>query len=108
MTESHIDQARQRLERFHQEVESQLEVLRPRLAEDASREEVAELVAQLEADLARIESAFQRLRTGRYGYCIGCGDEIELNRLCADPCASLCLSCARRIERRNEHEDAFL
>lgn len=107
MTESHIDHAWQQLERFRQEVEAQLEVLRPRL-EDAPGEGVADLVVQLEADLVRIETAFQRLRTGRYGYCIGCGDEIELNRLRADPCATLCLSCARRIQRRNEHEDAPL
>jgi DnaK suppressor protein len=57
----------------------------------------AERRRQLE--LKRIESAFQRMRDGEYGYCVTCGDEIALKRLQADPTTPLCIDCAEESGR---------
>ena len=48
-----------------------------------------------EAELRRIDAALERLDDGDYGYCVTCGDEIELGRLELDPSVSQCASCAR-------------
>lgn len=45
-------------------------------------------------ELKRIETALGRLNQGEYGYCLTCGDEIELKRLELDPAASQCTGCA--------------
>jgi DnaK suppressor protein len=57
----------------------------------------AERRRQLE--LKRIESAFQRMKEGEYGYCVSCGDEIALKRLEADPTTPLCIDCAEDAGR---------
>jgi DnaK suppressor protein len=101
---SDINSVRQALERLREALEADLRVLRPTTAcGTVPTETNLELVAQIESDLARVDAAFQRLQTGLYGYCVGCGDEIELNRLRADPAATLCLGCSRRVQRRASH-----
>jgi len=37
--------------------------------------------------------ALHRIEEGDYGICIDCGEDIELNRLCANPVAQRCVSC---------------
>ena len=54
---------------------------------------------ELLADAARrtlgdIETALNRMRTNRYGYCLYCGSEIPLNRLRAMPQTDSCPDCA--------------
>ena len=44
--------------------------------------------------LQRIESALRRLDDGEYGYCLGCGEEIEPGRLNIDPASTRCIRCA--------------
>jgi len=48
--------------------------------------------------LADIDSALKRIDDGTYGTCVGCGQEIPLQRLEANPAASLCIDCKRRAE----------
>lgn len=98
--QSELSSARRALECLRLELESDLKTLH---AAVASGKAPLELVAQLEDDLARVEAAFQRLHTGRYGYCTGCGNEIELNRLRADPTSALCTDCSRRVQRCAGH-----
>lgn len=43
--------------------------------------------------LDEVEEALERLETGSYGRCVGCGGEIGSERLSADPLARLCDSC---------------
>jgi DnaK suppressor protein len=43
----------------------------------------------------RIEAALKRMETGDYGYCLSCGEEIELRRLELDPAVTVCIDCAR-------------
>ena len=54
---------------------------------------------ELLADAARrtlgdIETALNRMRTHRYGYCLYCGSEIPLGRLRAMPQTDACADCA--------------
>lgn len=44
--------------------------------------------------LQRIESALQRLKNGKFGWCVKCGEEIPRKRLDVDPTAPLCIACA--------------
>jgi DnaK suppressor protein len=56
----------------------------------------AEVERRRELELARIESALERIEHGEYGYCVGCGEAIAPKRLELDPATPLCLSCAQR------------
>ena len=49
-------------------------------------------------ELKRIESALQRIDEGDYGFCLQCGDEIELTRLELDPSSPKCMACAKASE----------
>ncbi|KEA62060.1 hypothetical protein ADIMK_3721 [Marinobacterium lacunae] len=65
-----------------------------------ARDAADELVYQIQRDLQRVDAALERIDTGLYGYCVGCGEEIEMNQLRADPSTSFCLSCNSRVNRR--------
>jgi DnaK suppressor protein len=56
-----------------------------------------ELERRREIELARIDSALERLAEGEYGYCVTCSQAIEQQRLEFDPAIPLCLGCARRV-----------
>ena len=45
-------------------------------------------------DLQRVEMAERRLKSGDYGYCAQCDDEIPDARLAIDPMAERCVKCA--------------
>ena len=49
-------------------------------------------------ELKRIDAALNRLNEGEYGYCVQCGDNIELERLELDPATPKCLTCAKASE----------
>jgi len=53
---------------------------------------------QLEARLRNINDAQDRLIDGAYGRCIECRDEIEGQRLTADPAACRCVGCQQSVE----------
>jgi RNA polymerase-binding transcription factor len=73
---------------------------------DRGEEAVADLltstnVAVLEREvneLRDVEAALQRIRTGSYGVCDTCGDDIERERLEAYPAAERCVDCERDRE----------
>ncbi len=48
--------------------------------------------------LSEIGAALKRIEDGTYGTCVNCGQEIPLERLEANPWASLCIGCKRRSE----------
>jgi DnaK suppressor protein len=66
--------------------------------------EQAELHSQMASfesrELAQIEHALQKVRTGSYGRCETCEKPISPVRLKALPYATECIGCARRDERR--------
>ncbi|WP_411361084.1 TraR/DksA family transcriptional regulator [Pseudidiomarina sp. YC-516-91] len=49
------------------------------------------------------QAALQRMRSGEYGYCIECGDEISAARLAAKPEVEICVDCQAL---KDEEEDA--
>ncbi len=48
-----------------------------------------------EIELRRIQAAFERIKSGDYGYCLTCGEEIQPKRLEFDPATPVCIDCAR-------------
>ncbi len=43
--------------------------------------------------IKKINETLKNIEEDEYGYCIGCGEEIGLNRLQARPTATLCIDC---------------
>lgn len=56
------------------------------------------MVAQQQRQLAQIDIAIQRHKTGTYGRCVGCGEEIPFPRLQALPFAQRCAGCQEEWE----------
>jgi DnaK suppressor protein len=52
-----------------------------------------------ELERQRIQTALSRIRSGEYGYCVLCGEEIAEGRLRFDPSVPTCISCAREAEK---------
>jgi DnaK suppressor protein len=50
------------------------------------------------AELSAIRAALTRMDRGRYGRCLSCGAHIPIERLRADPAATLCQVCQCRVE----------
>ncbi|MDR2864839.1 MAG: TraR/DksA family transcriptional regulator [Spirochaetaceae bacterium] len=51
--------------------------------------------------LKAIDSAISRIKQGKYGSCIKCGQSIPKDRLEAIPSALMCIDCKSAEERRN-------
>jgi DnaK suppressor protein len=65
----------------------------------ASGEEMASQLAELEAkELAQVERALRRLKSGTYGQCESCSSKILIARLNALPFSTLCIKCQREME----------
>lgn len=47
-----------------------------------------------QAELKRIDAALARIKSGDYGYCLSCDEEIAAKRLEFDPSVALCVDCA--------------
>ena len=54
-----------------------------------------EMERRREVDLRRIEAAIERLKSGDFGFCITCDEEIPLKRLEFDPACTTCVTCAK-------------
>lgn len=46
--------------------------------------------------LLMIEGALRRIDTGEFGYCAGCGEQIDVRRLAFDPTSTRCIACAEQ------------
>jgi RNA polymerase-binding transcription factor len=67
---------------------------------DSAQDEINSQLAEVESrELASIENALERMRTGEYGLCEACGGRIPITRLSALPYATLCIECQREAER---------
>lgn len=68
---------------------------------DSAQHEINSQLAEVESrELASIENALERMRTGHYGVCEQCGERIPMARLNALPYAILCIDCQREAERQ--------
>ena len=56
----------------------------------------AEVERRREVELARIDSALERIKQGDYGFCVRCGGAIARKRLELDPATPVCVICAER------------
>jgi RNA polymerase-binding transcription factor DksA len=61
------------------------------------RAQVQDMLNQARVDIADLDVAAERLRTGRYQVCERCGGPIAEGRLAARPAARTCIDCANRI-----------
>ena len=59
------------------------------IALDASRRRQQQLI--------KVDSAFKRIESGEYGYCLGCDEDIDIRRLLFDPTNIYCIECAEKI-----------
>jgi DnaK suppressor protein len=67
---------------------------------DTAQDEISSQLAEVESrELAHIENALERMRTGHYGLCEVCTRKIPLARLDALPYATMCIDCQRDLER---------
>jgi DnaK suppressor protein len=48
--------------------------------------------------ISEIDAALKRIDEGSYGTCIDCGQQIRRERLEANPWASHCINCKRKLE----------
>ncbi len=63
------------------------------------RERDLSLREQVEAELAEVKQALQRLEEGTYGHCEACGRPIDTDRLVAEPATRLCIDDQLELER---------
>jgi DnaK suppressor protein len=63
------------------------------------RAQVQAMLAQARVDLADLDVAAERLRTGVYRVCERCGGPIAEGRLAARPAARTCIDCANKVRR---------
>jgi RNA polymerase-binding transcription factor DksA len=76
---------------------------------DLEEESVADLLVDLDlavidlhvAEIREIDAALMRMARGRFGICAKCGDEIETERLRAQPTARRCNPCQANHERNH-------
>ncbi len=65
------------------------------MQQQAMSQAAARLTAQ---ERQRILSALDRMKSGDYGYCIVCDEDIPEGRLRFDPSIPTCIACARKAE----------
>jgi RNA polymerase-binding transcription factor DksA len=67
---------------------------------DSFERETALNIAGGESErLREVAEALERIRTGTFGTCLGCGQDIPKKRLDAFPAARHCIECQSRLER---------
>ena len=60
---------------------------------------MSQAVARLaELERQRIQAALNRMKSGDYGYCVICDEDIAKGRLEFDPSILTCISCAKDTE----------
>jgi DnaK suppressor protein len=95
-------ESRQFLRRLEQEVKSlHVEATQDsgdRCVISVSKESLFERSSQRRTVLRLIEAALKRIADGSFGRCVGCGDEIQDQRLQALPWTLFCLRCQGELE----------
>ncbi len=124
LTQTQINKLKKELDRLHaallEEVRDELEAseneqiaeLLGRTPPDSADVSFADALADLNAgmidrhihEIRDIEAAWRRIDDGRYGVCIDCGADVDLERLSAYPTAKRCMQCQQQRERMYAHE----
>ena len=66
---------------------------------NSSKEAMFATYSRNRTQLRRVEAALERIATGDFGICAGCGVAIGLKRLQALPWANNCIECQEQSER---------
>ncbi len=109
----------QKFRRVEEDLGSIAEDRESELEECAQEERSARLLASLDDRTVRavreIDAALQRLASGKYGICEGCGEKILVARLRVLPATRFCTSCSGEEEtkkssltERRPSEEVFL
>ena len=114
MDQRDIERLRQKLEsqrhetrQFLRGVEQEAQALGTDSVQDSadrsvislSKEFLFERSSQRRAILRLIEAALKRIADGSFGVCVGCGDDIQSQRLEALPWTQFCLRCQGELEQ---------
>ena len=67
--------------------------------ETFERQKDMSILQQVQAELADVERALERIEAGTYGTCEACGKAIGDDRLAARPAARFCIEDQARLER---------
>ena len=59
---------------------------------------LAETNRRRQLQLRQIEAALVRIEQDEYGWCLECGESIDIKRLEFDPAAPMCIQCAAKLE----------
>jgi len=74
------------------------------IEESAQIDRIIQLKYQLDERgqimIREIEAALERVASGTYGLCRGCGEKIAAPRLRVLPTATLCIDCATAVEKK--------
>jgi DnaK suppressor protein len=65
-----------------------------------SKESLFERSCQRRTVLSLIDAALKRIADGSFGICVGCGEEVQDQRLQALPWTQFCLRCQGELEER--------
>ena len=72
-------------------------------ATTSNQEDITSLLAEIEQnELAKIDVAIDRMKSGTYGECENCDQNIPLARLVALPYAVRCINCQRAHENSDD------
>src|SRR5579864_4304473 len=97
-------ETRQFLRRLDQEVQSldaeATQDIADRCVISLSKESLFERSSQRRTVLRLIDAALKRISDGSFGTCVGCGDEIQDQRLQALPWTQFCLRCQGQLEEK--------
>jgi RNA polymerase-binding transcription factor len=114
MEEREIERLRQKLEfqrhearQFLRQIEQEKSSLDVDGTQDSAdrcvismtKESLFERSSQRRTVLRLIEAALKRISNGSFGVCIGCGDDIQTQRLEALPWTQFCLRCQAELEQ---------
>lgn len=97
-------EAQQFLRRMEQEVHSldgeATQDSADRCVFSVSKESLFERSSQRRTVLRLIEAALKRIADGSFGTCVGCGNEVQDQRLQALPWTQFCLRCQGELEEQ--------
>jgi DnaK suppressor protein len=97
-------ETRQFLRRLDQEAQSlnaeDAQESADRCVISVSKESLFERSSQRRTVLGLIEAALKRIADGSFGICVGCGGEIQDQRLQALPWTQFCLRCQGELEEK--------
>jgi RNA polymerase-binding transcription factor DksA len=72
------------------------------VSEHADHDRLAAVMRETHKSLINIRKSLTRIKLGKYGVCIKCGQMIDTDRLSIKPTAEFCVSCEREAEKNGK------